>query len=124
MKPDYQQLVNEINLAIEKGDLDFVAAHVSDDIRWEISGQDKPITGKADFMQCYIDTPFKDGSVKIKVTNVLIDGEKAAAEGTMEAETLDGKAFQMRFCDIYYFEGDKIKQMSSYLDTEVPIVKN
>jgi ketosteroid isomerase-like protein len=42
----------------------------------------------------------------------------------MEAETLDGKAFQMRFCDIYYFEGDKIKQMSSYLDTEVPIVKN
>jgi ketosteroid isomerase-like protein len=39
------------------------------------------------------------------------------AEGILEAETLSGKAFYQRFCDIYHFDGDKIKEMTTYLDT-------
>lgn len=116
MKIAYRQLVIAINQAFEKGDLEFLAAHLSEDVRWQITGS-KPIIGKADFLKCCSEAPFKEDSVKVTVSNILVDGDKAAAEGIIEAETLDGNPYRQSFCDIYHFEGNLIKTMSSYLDT-------
>ncbi|MDN5285529.1 MAG: nuclear transport factor 2 family protein [Mucilaginibacter sp.] len=116
MKTTYEQLVQQINQAFEKGDLEFLAAHLHEDVRWQISGS-KPIHGKSAFLKCCSEAPLKDGSTKITVTNILADGNNVATEGIIEAETLAGKAYRQAFCDIYHFEGDLIKTMSSYLDT-------
>ena len=116
MKTDYYQLVTAINQAFEKGELEFLAAHLCEDVTWQITGS-KPILGKNNFLKCCSEAPLKDGSIKITVSNILVDGSNAAAEGIIEAETLTGKPYRQSFCDIYHFENDQIKAVSSYLDT-------
>lgn len=117
MEISIKSLVIEINDAFEKGNTEFLAKHVTDDIVWTISGQNEPINGKAAYLECCKSAPFKEGSPKVTLVNVYIDGGSAVADGNLEAETLSGKAFYQRFCDIYHFDGDKIKEMTTYLDT-------
>ncbi|MDN3548656.1 nuclear transport factor 2 family protein [Mucilaginibacter aquaedulcis] len=116
MKMNYYQLVTAINKAFEKNDLELLATHLHNDVTWQIIGS-KPIHGKDDFLKCCSEAPLKNNSVKITINTLLVDGAKAAAEGIIEAETLKGKAYRQYFCDIYYFEDDLIKTMSSYIDT-------
>lgn len=116
MNSDYYQLVRDVNNAFETDDVDFLAAHVTDDVHWQVTGSES-INGKADFIKCCSDTPFKTESLKITVTNILVDGDKAAADGIIEAETLTGKAYRQNFCDIYQFENGMVRYLSTYLDT-------
>ena len=116
MKSAYYQLIVQINKAIETCDTAFLATHVAEDMQWNIIGN-KQISGKMDFLKCCSDTPFKDNTIKITVTQILIDGDRAAAEGIMEAETLSGKPYRQQFCDLYLFEHNLVKKLTSYFDT-------
>jgi ketosteroid isomerase-like protein len=117
METSIKSLVIEINVAFEKSDLDFLGKHLSDDIIWNISGKEELITGKAAVLKCCESAPFKAGSLIVTVTNILVDGDQAVAEGILDAVTLTDGAYRQKFCDIYHFDGDKIDKMTTYLDT-------
>ena len=117
MEKDLKKIITDINRAFESGDLVALGSFLAENVRWNISGKDSPVVGKKEFLDMCAGAPFQDGSPKIKVTNVIVEGNRAAVESIIEAKTLSGKPYRQLTCDIYLFEGDKIKEMSSYMDT-------
>lgn len=112
-----RQLIQQINVALEKGDLAFLEDHMTDDVQWNIIGNSKPVIGKQQFIKVCGSAPLKEGTPKITVTNMLIDGNKVAVEAIIEAVTTAGKEYRQMVCDIYHFSGDKFNQLTTYLDT-------
>jgi ketosteroid isomerase-like protein len=117
MKKISKNLLEQINTAFEKGDLDSLGKSLADDVRWNILGRREPVIGKKAFLEVCSSAPFEADSVKITVTNMIIEGKKAAVESLLEAVTSSGETYQQRVCDIYRFDGEKIQELTTYLDT-------
>lgn len=117
MQTDIRQLVIEINDAFEKSDLKYIGDHLTNDVHWHILGRDKPLIGREAFLEACGPAPLLPGEMKITLVNILVAENHAAAEGTIEGTTAAGKSYLQKFADFYEFEGDKMKVLSSYLDT-------
>jgi ketosteroid isomerase-like protein len=117
MTTELRLLVEQINLAFEKGDLAFLGEHMTDDVQWNIIGRNEPVVGKHEFLKVCGSAPLKEGTPKITIKNMLIDGNKVAVEIIIEAITLTDKQYRQTGCDIYHFNGNKFNQLTSYLDT-------
>jgi ketosteroid isomerase-like protein len=117
MATSIKQLVEEINLAFEKGDLKFLEEHMTDDLTWNIIGRDHPVIGKQEFLKVCGSAPLQENTPKITITNMLIDGDKVAVESILEAKTIRGKHYRQTVCDIYHFNGNKFNELTTYLNT-------
>lgn len=117
MKEEIKLLVAELNTAFEKGDLDFLRNHMTDDVQWKIIGHINIIKGKEEFIKVCSAASIKDGTSKVTATNIIIEDDKAAVEIIIEVETLTGKKYRQTGCDIYHFTDNKFDSLTSYLDT-------
>lgn len=108
------KFLKQFNEAFAAGDIDYVAANITDDIEWTIIG-DKQISGKATFMEEF--KKMAQGPAgKAEIQQVITHGKEAAVRGAiiMEAE----KTRKWAFCDTYEFSGfknPKIKKMVSFV---------
>ncbi len=110
-----KQLLEEINRAFETSNYSYLEAHITDDVRWTI-GTRIQVKGKKEFIEVCRSAPIVDP--KFLITNMIVEGDRAAVESIMVAKTPEGKQYQQAVCDIYHFVGDKFDQLTSYLDTE------
>jgi uncharacterized protein len=95
---------------------------VADDISWTVMGT-HPLAGtyhtKADFLAhtfARLDKILKEGVV-LRVTNILVDGDSAAAEMESLSTALNGKPFDNRYCWIVRFSDGTIVEVRAYLDS-------
>ena len=86
---------------------------VTDDVeRWEVGGP-TPSRGKTEFDQGV--RPGQDVvSLDGEIDRLLEEGNVVVADGTVRVSLKDGKAINVRFCDLFEFEGEKVKRLTAY----------
>ncbi|MBU2916240.1 nuclear transport factor 2 family protein [Reichenbachiella agariperforans] len=103
--------LKDFNIAFAKGDVDFIIEHVSDDIRWEIYG-DQSIQGKEQFSKA-INAMKNYVADEVIIHTIITHGKEASLQGEMK---MTDKTYA--FCDVYRFASagsSIIKEMHSYV---------
>jgi len=107
---------------LEHGKSDAFFEHVADDVNWTVMGT-HPLAGnyrtKSSFLAhtfARLNKILKEGVV-LRVTDVLVDGERAAVEMESLSTALDGKPFDNRYCWIVRFSNGTIVEVRAYLDS-------
>lgn len=49
-----------------------------------------------------------------RVDGIIVDGNQGAAWGELRGRTLDGSALETAWCDIFGFDGDRVRYRRSY----------
>src|ERR671916_3370254 len=96
--------------------------HVADEVNWTVMGT-HPLAGtyhtKADFLThtfARLNKILKEGVV-LRVTNLLVDGDRAAVEMESLSTALNGKPFDNTYCWIVHFSNGTIVEVRAYLDS-------
>lgn len=109
---EQEKFLKKLNEAFAQGNINYIIDNVTDDIQWNIIGED-PIRGKEAFTKAMQEMEV-EAPMNMSVTNTITQGNMAAVEGTMRPP--NGKAYA--FCDVYKFSGfkkPKVKEMTSYV---------
>ncbi|MEQ8419158.1 MAG: nuclear transport factor 2 family protein [Arenibacter algicola] len=105
------EFLKQYNIAFAEGNLTFLIDSVSDDIVWNIIG-DQQIEGKVNFAKALEEMKSVKASELI-IDQILSHGKEGAANGMMKLQNGEKYAFS----DFYMFQsakGDKIKAITSY----------
>ncbi|OWW23366.1 DNA-binding protein [Zobellia sp. OII3] len=105
------EFIKQLNIAFAEGNVAFLTENVTDDIVWNIIGDQKiegieAFTAELEKMQAV-------KASELKLDQILSHGKEGAANGWMTME--NGK--QYGFSDFYVFQsakGEKIKSITSY----------
>lgn len=111
------EFIKDLTIQFAAYDLDKAFESLSDDIRWNLIGEDA-LEGKSKF-RAELEKMKHIGVSELTISSVLSHGKEGAVQGTMLMET--GQKFG--FADFYEFtgaKGNKVKAITSYV---VPIGK-
>jgi hypothetical protein len=106
------EFIKEFNIAFAKGDVEFIAKSVTDDIVWNIIS-DKKMEGKEKFM-VELEKMKSKKTIELVIDQILSHGKEGAVSGIMKMQ--DKK--QYAFSDFYIFQGTKetkIRSMTTYV---------
>ena len=110
-----QPTITALSREFSGGNFKFAYNFLTDDIEWNIVG-DKILKGKADVIEFCNTTAryFAEVSTKFVLINLICDGERVAIDGTAEFINKENKFIQISSCDVYQFENNCIKSITSY----------
>ena len=111
-----ERFIREFNHAFSIRDTEFLAAKVTEDVVWNMVG-DQTIQGKSAVLS-KIREMGKDMELEIEVQRIISHGIDVAVEGTMAFNQNKGERRKFAFCDTYKFSGfknPKIKYINSYI---------
>jgi hypothetical protein len=103
--------VQEITIALAKGDLQSVLNRVTDDIRWSVVG-DRVIEGGDRFAEA-LQEKKNDKALELNIDHVATHGKTGAVDGRIRF-----KNKTLAFCHVCGFsnaKGDAIKEITSYV---------
>ena len=110
--------LHEALAAWNTGDADRVLEYWADDCVYHASfGPDlmgRTFTGREtcrEGIQAFFDR-YPDG--EFGDTEVMVAGDRGAAEWTFRAKTGDGEPFEVRGCDLFEFDGDLIRVKNAF----------
>lgn len=109
------QLLKKISEEFAKGNLEFCTAYLADDIKWNILGN-SPIIGKENVLEVSKMLQLESFPI-ITIKNVVAEGDFVVVESTGKARTKDGKPYNQTYCDVFQFNGEKLHEITTYLDT-------
>ena len=115
MKTINKQLLIKISEAFSKGNLDFATVYLADDIKWNILGE-TPIMGKEEVLEVSKMSLLQSFPV-ITIKSVIAESNYVVIESIGTAKTKTGKAYNQSYCDIFKFENEQLKEITTYLDT-------
>lgn len=104
--------IKELTVAFAKGDLTYILARVTDEIRWNIVGY-----GSMDGKDAFAHALKQMKSIKVKavtIHHIATHGKSGFVNGTTQLE--DGTT--STFCDVYEFsnaKGAAVKEITSYV---------
>lgn len=104
--------LKEFNIALAKGDLEFLTESVTDEIVWNIIG-DRKTEGKEEFIEELKKIKEKK-VIELTLEQILSHGKEGAVNGTIKMR--NGKKHS--FSNFYFFKGAKgakIKLITSYI---------
>lgn len=85
----------------------------TDDIeRWEV-GAPTRTHGKAEFEKEVLPGP-EVVRLGIRVDKMIEEGSVVVAEGLAQVFKKDGSKIDVQYCDIFEFEGDKVRRITAY----------
>jgi|GEM_PF-509374 len=90
-----------------------ILALLTDDVTWEMPGAFYK-KGKKEF-DSEIENENFVGSPVITITLIVEEGNIVIAEGGVTGKMKNGGLLDAVFCDVFHFEGNKIKQLTTYL---------
>lgn len=97
----------------EASDHQMILACVTDDVKWEMTGQFS-LSGKAEFDQ-EIENDNFIGSPTIQIIRLIEENDIVIAEGTVRGHMKNGALLNAEFCDVFHMENGKIKMLKTYL---------
>ena len=104
--------IQELTIALTKGDLQSVRNRVTDDIRWNIVGG-RVVQGKDPFVEALQDKK-NDKPVELFLDHVATHGKAGAVDGRIVFKNKNTQGF----CHVYEFsnaKGDAVNEMISYI---------
>jgi hypothetical protein len=116
MKTDLKEFLHAFNEAYARSDSDYIIGQVEDSIEWTMVGGDV-IKGMEAFEKATREMESWK-PMKLIIENIIIQGNKAAVNGTMTSEDPQGKIRTYSFCDIYEVNAAppwKIRSMKSFV---------
>ncbi|SEP99084.1 nuclear transport factor 2 family protein [Piscibacillus halophilus] len=116
MATERQKFFEEFNQAFMTGDVDFILDSVTDDVRWEMVGDDM-IVGKEALREALGGVKTND-TFKLTIYNTITHGTAASVNGVITFTTKEGEHKKFGFCDVYRLsshKSGKIKELTSYV---------
>ncbi|RPF53877.1 nuclear transport factor 2 family protein [Aquisalibacillus elongatus] len=116
METERQKFFESFNEAFMIGDIDFILDSVTEDVRWEMVGDDL-IVGK-DALREALGGMQTNDSFKLTIHNTITHGIAASVNGVITFTTKEGEPKKYGFCDVYRldsFKSGKIKELTSYV---------
>ena len=86
---------------------------LTDDVVWNMPGFFF-LTGKEQFDK-EIENDAFEGRPTITTIRLVEEGNIVVAEGTVKSKMKNGGLLDAVFCDVFHFENNKIKQLTTYL---------
>lgn len=115
MQTTNKEIVQHINDAFKKDDFDGFLSYCLEDVRWTMIGKCS-IEGKEavrNFLQAAPDTDPVPPEIVMEQT--IAEGSQVASTGTMSMKNKNGETGHYGFCDVYLFEGNQVKEMTTYI---------
>lgn len=115
-----KELIKKINKAFLKGKVEFVLAHLDENIKWNIVGMPL-VQGKNNFLETIeMMEAASDDCPDITVKNIIAEGEFVVVESSGNHSDKEGeadhiKSFIPSFCDIYHIKNGKIIELTTYI---------
>lgn len=118
-----KELVEQFLETFSRGDVDGVVDGLADDATWWVFGSVEGLSGtysKAEMaaMLPGFTTLYKTGALAIKPSGMIAEGNKVAVEAEGYAELNDGRVYNSGYHFLFEVEGEKVKRVKEYLDTE------
>jgi uncharacterized protein len=107
--------IKKISEEFARGNVEFAAAHLAEDIKWNILGS-SPIIGKQHVLEVSKMLQLESFPV-ITIKNIVTEGNYVVIESTGKATTKSGKPYNQTYCDVFYFKNEKLQELTTYLDT-------
>lgn len=104
--------VQELTIAFAKADSRFLLRNITDDVRWNILG-DQVIQGKDDFAEA-LEERKNNKAAELTILHIATHGKAGAADGRTKFK--NGKIHA--FCNVYEFnntKGTSVKEITSYV---------
>jgi uncharacterized protein len=108
-----KKIVEAYMQGFNEGDHAKILALLTDDVVWDMPGFFHKV-GKKEF-DGEIENDAFTGKPVIKLTRLVEEGNVVVAEGGVVAQMKNGGTLDAVFCDVFIFEKNKIKQLTSYL---------
>jgi ketosteroid isomerase-like protein len=86
---------------------------LTDDVVWDLLGY-RHLSGKDEFDREIENEDFT-GSPTLVLDRLVEEGDTVVAIGTGEATRKGGAVHRFCYCDVFTFEGDRIRRVESYL---------
>lgn len=122
---DVKQFLRDLNEAFVKSDTDYILQHVTEDIRWNLIG-DQIIEGKEKFEQVLSEME-TDEAFELRIENMIIQPPTAVVNGSIRSKSPLTEDKTYFFCDLYKF-GDNdeltVSQITSYVVEETKKAKS
>ena len=103
--------VQDLTIALAKGDTKFILKNVTGDVRWNLVG-DRLIEGKAKMVEI-LEQIKNDKAAELTIQHIATHGKAGAANGTMKFK--NGKT--VAYCNVYEFsdtKGTSVREITSY----------
>ncbi|MGR8921928.1 MAG: nuclear transport factor 2 family protein [Gammaproteobacteria bacterium] len=110
--------------ALGAGDGEPLMSIFDDGVKWTIIGDTKfsgTYDGMADVGERLLGPlgELLDGHLHITPSNFIAEGDYVVVQGTGESKTRAGGTYNNTYCWVYRWSGDKVVEVTEYLDTEV-----
>ena len=98
-----------------EGDHAKILSCLTDNVIWEMHGLFSHV-GKEAFDK-EIENEAFEGRPTITLIRMVEEGNIVVAEGNVKFKVKNGPMMHTVICDVFHFEGDKIKQLTGYIMT-------
>ena len=115
-----ETFLNKFNRAFVENDLNYIFDSVTEDVYWEMIG-DQVITGKKDLIEV-MNKVKEPRDMTLALHSMIIDKDKAAVHGSMKMKDSQGLEKFYAFCDLYTFSSsgeNKIRELRAFI-IEIP----
>ena len=107
-----KEVIEKVNAAFARGDVEAILSYCADDFTWTMVGE-KPVKGKAAVREWMRSGPSEPP--QFTVDAVLADGDFVTAFGDMTMKEKDGAVVPYSYCDVYRFSGDRIVELKAFV---------
>jgi ketosteroid isomerase-like protein len=118
---DHDRMVDvlrAIATAFDTHDLDAIMAHFADDAVFESPRGSEPwgtrFSGKAAVREAFAGRFAGIPDVRYQRDRHFVDGDRGASEWTLSGTTSDGQQIEVRGCDLWTFDEDRVVLKDSY----------
>ncbi|MET0635661.1 MAG: nuclear transport factor 2 family protein [Chitinophagaceae bacterium] len=111
-----REVLDSVIKAYDDNDVKAVTESFHENGEWDMVGQFhlKGIKEIGDFFKKSGEMVMLDSTKD----HILIEGNTAVVDGQVKCRDASGTVTEMRYCDIYEFEGEKVRALRSYVITK------
>lgn len=113
---DRETFLNKFNRAFVENDLNYIFDSVTEDVYWEMIG-DQIINGKEALIEA-MNKVKEPRDMTLDLHSMIIDNDRAAVHGSMKMKDKNGEEKAYSFCDLYTFSSsreNKIKELRAFI---------
>lgn len=113
---DRETFLNKFNRAFVENDLNYIFDSVTEDVYWEMIG-DQIINGKEALIEA-MNKVKEPRDMTLDLHSMIIDNDRAAVHGSMKMKDKNGREKAYSFCDLYTFSSsreNKIKELRAFI---------
>lgn len=116
-----KEVVEQVVNAFLNADIDTALTYMTDDVKMGWPGYFDLAPGKEALREFFKSVPEMTSS---GIEDIIEDGDKIAATGSATTREKDGSLRNSFFCDLYFLENGKVKEIKSYMVFEPQEAEN